>query len=133
LSACGNAQGKPDYVHPFQFSKTYFGQVRETSMNQRYDYKYSIDNCDIVDKKKGEKYRDKRREWLEWLRGEDMHTISTQIHSMLLDYALFYTVDGLERISIEEPEEGVGFNGPIMRLFNVGLDCTPQVGQNMLG
>ena len=79
-------------------------------MNQKYDYKYSIDQCDIFDKEKGEAFRGKRRRWLEWLRGEDLHTISRQIYSMLWHYALFHIVNELRRVSAEEPEEGVGFN-----------------------
>jgi len=61
---------------------------------------------------------------MEWLSGKDPHTISTQIYSMLWDYALFCTVNELRRIATENPEKGVGFNGPVMRLFDAGFATT---------
>lgn len=93
-------------------------------MSSMHDYKYSIEQCDIVDKKKGKVFRSKRRQWMEWLSGEDPHTISTQIYSILWDYALFCTVNELRRIATEEPEKEVGFNGPVMRLFDAGFVTT---------
>ncbi len=93
-------------------------------MSPRHDYKYSIDQCDIREKEKAQAFRLKRRQWMEWLRGEDPHTISTQIHSMLWDYALFCTVNELRRIAATEHGSGVGFNGPVIRLFDAGFATT---------
>ena len=94
------------------------------AMSSRHDYKYSIDQCDILDKEKGEAFRLKRRQWMEWLSGKDPHTISNQIYSMLWDYALFCTVNELRRIAATEPESGVGFNGPVIRIFEAGFATT---------
>lgn len=93
-------------------------------MNKRFDYNFSIDQCDILDKGKGEAYREKRLQWIEWLSGEDPHSISRQIYSMLWNHALFLTVKELRKIVATEPENGVGFNGPVIRLFDAGFATT---------
>ena len=99
-------------------------QIRTNTMNSKYNYSYSIDECDIQDKAKGEEYRQKRAEWIETLSGEDAHSISAQLYGMLWDYALFLTVNELRRLAAEQPEEGVGFNGPVLRLFDAGFATT---------
>lgn len=96
-------------------------------MNKRFDYRYSIEECDIQNKQKAGAFRRKRGQWIEWLSGKDPHTISTQIYSMLWDYALFYTVNELRRIATEQPEKGIGFNGPVMRLFDAGFATTQAI------
>ncbi len=90
-------------------------------MKNRFDYTYEIDECDIRDKSKGEGFRKKRRQWMEWLSGEDPHSISRQIYSMLRDHALFCVVNELRRVAATEPEKGVGFNGSVIRLFDTGF------------
>jgi hypothetical protein len=52
-------------------------------MNKKFDYNHSIDQCDILDMGKGVAFRQKRLQWLEWLSGEDPHSIFRQIYSML--------------------------------------------------
>lgn len=93
-------------------------------MKSRFDYKYTVDECDILDKSKGETFRQKRRQWLEWLNGDDPHFICRQIYSMLWDHALFSVVNELRRIAIEEPETGIGFNSSVIRLFDTGFVTT---------
>ena len=66
-------------------------------------------------------FRKKRLQWIECLHGEDPHSISKQISSMLWDHALFLTVNELRRIAAIEPENGVDFNGPVIRLFDAGF------------
>ena len=93
-------------------------------MNKRFDYNYSIDQCDILDKGKGETFRRKRLQWLEWLSGEDPLSISRQIYSMLWDHALFLTINELRKIAATEPENGVVFNGAVIRIFDAGFATT---------
>ena len=93
-------------------------------MHKRFNYNYSIDNCDILDKRKGAAFRENRLQWIEWLNGEDPHSISNQIYSMLWDHALFLTVNELRKIAATNPENGVGFNGPVIRLFDAGFATT---------
>ena len=93
-------------------------------MNERFDYTYPIDECDILDKEKGEAFRQKRLTWMKCLKGQDSHSISHQIHSMLWDYALFCVVNELRRLAATEPEDRVSFNGPAIRLFDAGFATT---------
>ena len=93
-------------------------------MNKRFDYNYSIDQCNILDKGKGETFRRKRLQWLELLRGEDPHSISRQIYSMLWDHALFLTINELRKIAATVHENGVGFNGAVNRIFDAGFATT---------
>jgi hypothetical protein len=90
----------------------------------KLEHSYSLDQCDIHDKSNGEKYRQHRLKWIGWLIGSDPHAISRQISSMLWEYALFSAVNEARRISIEEPGDGVGFNVPVMRLFDAGFVST---------
>jgi len=96
-------------------------------MNKSFDYTYPIDQCDILDKVKGETFRQKRLIWMEWLKGQDPHSISPQIYSMLWDYALFCVVNELRKIAATEPENGVSFNGPVIRLFDAGFLTTQAI------
>lgn len=93
-------------------------------MNELFEYKHTIDQCDVTDKTTCEQYREKRRQWMEWLNGDDPHSILRQIHSAVWDYALFCTVNELRRIAAENNEDGIGFNGPIIRLFDAGFATT---------
>jgi hypothetical protein len=55
-----------------------------------FRYKTPIDLCDVVDRKKLQRYRDKRYEWLSWyeLRKGEPNTIQQQLFSMMfLDMA----------------------------------------------
>jgi hypothetical protein len=96
-------------------------------MGKKFEYTYTFEQCDILDKTKGEFFRNKRLEWMEWLNGDDPHAISHQVYSMLWDYALFCTINELRKIASTEPEEEVGFNGPVIRLFDVGFATTQAI------
>jgi hypothetical protein len=96
-------------------------------MKSRFDYTYSIDECDIIDKEHGEAFRQSRLKWMSWLNGDDPHSISRQVYSMVWDYALFCAVNELRRIAITEPRPGVGFNGPVVRLFDAGFVTTQAI------
>lgn len=90
----------------------------------RLEYSYPIDQCDIHDKSKVEEFRKQRIKWISWLIGSDQHAISRQISSMLWGYAVFSVVNELRRIGTLEADKGVGFNGPVMRLFDAGFVST---------
>jgi hypothetical protein len=68
-----------------------------------------------------------RLKWIDWLHGEDPHSISRQISSMLWDYALFLAINELRRLADSEPHKEVGFNGPVIRLFDAGFATTQAV------
>lgn len=89
-------------------------------------YKYEIEQCDIDDKERLRRYREKRAEWIAWLNGRDPHSIWRQIHLLLWDFVLFSTVNDIRRYVAENPSEGVGFNSSVLRLFDTGF-MTAQV------
>lgn len=93
----------------------------------KFTYKYPIDECDLIDKAKGETFRSVRIKWIEWLHGEDSHSIFRQISSMLWNYALFLAINELRRLAELEPHKEVGFNGPVIRLFDAGFATTQAV------
>lgn len=94
------------------------------TLKERFDYAYPIDQCDILDKGNAEAFRARRLKWMQWLNGQDPHSVSRQIYSMLWDYALFCSVNELRRIAVTEPESGTGFNGPVICLFDAGFVAT---------
>lgn len=96
-------------------------------MSMRFDYTYSIDQCDIEDKPKAEKFRQSRSRWMNWLNGDDPHAISRQIYSMVWDYALFCVINELRGLAITEPQNDVGFNGPVSHLLDAGFVTTQAV------
>lgn len=93
----------------------------------KFAYKYSIGECDLSDKERGEAFRSRRTIWVKWLHGEDPSSISRQISSMLWDHALFLAINELRSIAKAEPHREVGFNGPVIRLFDAGFATTQAV------
>ena len=73
-----------------------------------FRYKTPVDQCDVVDRKKLQQYRDKRYEWLSWyeLRKGEPNTIQQQLFSMMfLDMA--YRLLASARQSVDQ---GVTFS-----------------------
>ena len=91
-------------------------------------YNCSIEECDIVDKKKGEEFRKKREQWIEWLYGEDIHSISHQISSLLWDYGIFLIVNELRKAAEDNPNPDIKFNGPVLNLFDAGFATMQAIG-----
>ena len=61
------------------------------------------------------------------LHGEDQHSISRQIYSMLWDYTLFLVINELRKLAETDPHKEVGFNGPVFRMFDAGFATTQAV------
>ena len=66
-------------------------------------------------------FRKKHEEWCSCLNGHDLHSIWKQQSSLLGDYALFLTINDLVKASAKRRIKGVGFNGPVLRLFVTGF------------
>lgn len=88
------------------------------------DYEFEIDDCDVIDKTKLSEYRTKRSDWVAWLNGNDANGIWQQITALLWDGVLFQTINELRRKSVEDPSDGVGFNGSVLRLIDIGFATT---------
>jgi len=80
-----------------------------------------MEECDIVDKEQAEKFRKKRKEWLELLMGKDTFSIWNQIHWLLLNHGVFLAVNELRRIAQGNSKDEVGFNGMVIGLFDSGF------------
>jgi len=83
---------------------------------------------DAVDTVRLEQFRKKREECLSCLNGEDLHSIWKQQSSLLWDYALFLTIRELRKEAAENPATGVGFNVPVLRLFEAGFAVIQATG-----
>lgn len=83
---------------------------------------------DVLDTDRLEKFKKKRDEWLLLLNGDDPHSIRNQQSSLLWDYALFLTVNELRKVAARNPVMGVGFNAPVLRLFDAGFAVTQATG-----
>jgi hypothetical protein len=56
------------------------------------DYSYSIDQCDVTDKRALQSYRDKRRLWLSWIDADEHHAIWEVLSSMVWTDVSFKTL-----------------------------------------
>lgn len=97
-------------------------------MKKNSYYTYSINDLDIVDKEKGGAFRKKRLYWMDCLNGEDPNSILRQIYPLIWDYSLFCTVNELRRIAADGNQKAIGFNGPVIRLFDAGFVVTQSTG-----
>lgn len=85
---------------------------------------YPAEECDVLDKEGLRRFRDKRSEWISWLRSDDPHSIWGQITNILWSDVLFRTANDLRRQALAHPSENVGFNGAVLRLFDAGFVAT---------
>ena len=60
-----------------------------------YDYRYTPEQCDVVDKVALATFRDKRRIWLSWLETDEHHAIWQVISSMVWHDVYFRTLAAL--------------------------------------
>jgi len=84
-------------------------------------FKYPLEQCDVTDKEKLKEFRGKRQQWVEWLKGEDIHSIWKQINQHFWDISLFCTINELRKIAAKSLKPEVGFNSSVLRLFDLGF------------
>lgn len=75
-----------------------------------------------------EQFKKKREEWLASLNGGDIHSIWKQQTSLLWDYALFQTIRAIRKEALAHPAAGIGFNEPVLRLFEAGFAVIQATG-----
>lgn len=61
--------------------------------------------------------REKRNKWLDWLNGDDRHSIANQLNQLAWDMASFEMVVELYRLAPDAPEGGKKLNGLIFGLL----------------
>jgi len=84
-------------------------------------YEYQIDQCDVLDKDRLNRYRNKRAEWKAWLISDDINSIWRQITPMLFYEALFKTIIDLRKFAAMNASNDVGFNEAVMRMIDAGF------------
>jgi hypothetical protein len=90
-----------------------------------YRYKTAADQCDVLDRKKLERYRVKRYEWLSWyeLRKGDPNTIQQQLFSMMfLDVA--YRILASARQSTDQGSTFAAQSGLLAHFLDQGYVAT---------
>ena len=84
-----------------------------------------ICDCDVQDKEQLALFRLKRTEWKRCLI-DDTFSVSKQIMNMLWNDTVFRTINEARRLAHERNSDDIGFNGPLLELFDQGY-VTSQV------
>ncbi|MGY6217262.1 hypothetical protein ACW73L_19085 [Methylolobus aquaticus] len=74
--------------------------------------------CDVEDKEALAAFRGCRKRWYEWLCGDDEHSISKQLTTIIWDDAIFRTLNEARRLSAEHPSSEKGFNADLLDLLD---------------
>ena len=82
--------------------------------------------CDVADKEALAAFRRCRSRWYEWLIGNDDHSISTQITTIVWDDAIFRTINEARRLATQNYSAERGFNTDLIDLLDRGF-VTSQV------
>ena len=94
-----------------------------TSAGSSSLFKYAVDDCDVEDRTALVAYRDKRREWLEWLQGDPRNSINRQLYGMMWDDAAFRALNEARRFS--SPTHPTGATAPLLAgLIDQGFVAT---------
>jgi hypothetical protein len=83
----------------------------------------NICECDVIDKEKLALFKFKRAEWKKCLI-EDAFSISKQIMNMLWNDTVFHTINEARRLTHEKNSKSIGFNGPLLEVFDQGFGTT---------
>lgn len=78
-----------------------------------------ICDCDVKDKEGLALFRLKRAEWKKCLI-DDTFSVSKQIMNMLWNDTVFRTINEARRLTHERHSNDIGFNGPLLELFDQG-------------
>ncbi len=82
-----------------------------------------ICDCDVKEKEKLALFRLKRSEWVQCLI-KDTFSISKQISNMLWNDMVFRTINEARKLTAKEGSKEIGFNGPLLELFDQGYVTT---------
>lgn len=70
-------------------------------------YSYPLQDCDVENKQKLDAFRQKRKQWVEWLNGP----LRNDITGLATDDCLYWTFNEARRLNLENPTDGIGING----------------------
>jgi len=88
------------------------------------EFKYSIDECDVVDKDKLRRFRSRLTDWYEWMMTDPEHSIWTQINRMLLHDTVYWTINEARGIAINDSSQSLGFNGAVSQFIDQSYVAT---------
>jgi hypothetical protein len=74
--------------------------------------------CDVEEKEALAAFRVCRKRWYEWLIGDDQHSISKQVTTIVWDDAIFRTLNEARRLSAERPSPEKGLNADLLDLLD---------------
>ena len=83
----------------------------------------NICECDVIDKEKLALFKFKRAEWEKCLIKDDF-SISKQIMNMLWNDTVFRMINEARRLVHEKSYKSIGFNGPLLEVFDQGFGTT---------
>ncbi|GAA0607896.1 hypothetical protein [Paenochrobactrum glaciei] len=72
--------------------------IHASSMN---GYKYDLRDCDVTDKKSLHSFRQKRKQWSNWLDDDEEHAIWNVIHTLVWRDVTFATIS---KLALENPD-----------------------------
>ena len=84
-------------------------------------YRFKVNDCDVSNRAKLEKYRSKRTEWLEMLDGDPNHSVWKQITSMLWNDAVFRMVNAARGLAMKGGYESSARNWTIAQFVDQGF------------
>ena len=83
-------------------------------------YEYPIEACDVADKPRLARFREKRGEWLQWLHDDEHHAIVNTLCQMLWSDALFRLVNESRNHAHDAGGEFATLNSGIAQLIDAG-------------
>lgn len=81
-------------------------------------FNFAIEQCDVKDEDGLRKFRTFKLQCLEWLDGGDPHAIWRQVFGLFWRDSVFRMINECRKLSEESPDSSVGFNGPMIGLFD---------------
>lgn len=87
-------------------------------------YEFDIGDCDVADKGKLRRYREKRDLWVEILSEDEEHSIISQINQMIWNDAVFRVINHARKLSAKGSKEGAEINGTISEFIDQSYVAT---------
>lgn len=84
-------------------------------------FKYTIEQCDVEDKDRLQRFREFKTKCIEWLDGEDAHAIWKQVFALFWHDSVFRMVNECRKLNETSLDSSTGFNGPMIGLFDAGF------------
>lgn len=101
-----------------------FGRMKQIPRPGRTFWSVPIEDCDVESKDALRLYRRKRAEWLDWLCGEDDHSVISQIHLMSWNYVVWRIINESRRLAMEKPRSSPALSRMLGGFIDNGFVAT---------